>query len=85
MATNPTFPHRVKPLNFAKAGIAPEQILALEIDDEQELRVEELVAKSKEEGLTAPEKEELEYYLEQDHFLKMMKVQALEMLRSSGS
>lgn len=84
MAAYPV-PKHLPLLNFASVGVTPEQILALETTEEQDRRAEELVTKEKGEGLTPEEKQELDYYEQQDHLLSMLKIRAMEMTRSRGS
>jgi hypothetical protein len=78
MATNSSF----RPINFEAAGITPEQILAIKPTEEDNRRVEELVAKKKVEGLTPEEDAELETYVQQNHVMTMAKIRAMELIKA---
>ena len=74
-----------KSINFEAAGILPEQILAIRPTEEESRRVESLVNKHKEEGLTSEERAELEHYVEQEHVMSMAKIRALQLIQARGS
>ena len=82
MSTNSSI---FRPINFEAAGITPEQILAIRPTEEENQRVEDLVAKKKTEGLTPQEDAELDHYVEQDHVMSMEKIRALELIQARQS
>lgn len=77
MAANSSF----RPINFEAAGITPEQILAIKPTEQDNRRVEELIAKKKIEGLTAEEDAELET-VRQNHVMTMAKIRAMEIIKA---
>jgi len=81
MATNSSF----RPINFAGAGITPEQILAIKPTEEDNRRLEELIAKKKLEGLTPEEDAELETYVQQNHVMTMAKIHAMEIIKARNA
>ena len=74
-----------RPINFEAAGITPEQILAIHPTEEDNPRVEDLIAKKKVEGLSPEEEAELDTYIQQHHVMTMAKIHAMELIRARGA
>lgn len=65
---------------FGLMNLSPEQMVSyMPPEDEQEY-VEDLVNKSKEETLTEVEKAELDYFVQMEHLLQMMRSRAAKLL-----
>ncbi len=63
-------------VNFIVSGISPEAVLAYTPTPAASDRVEELVFKSKTDGLSAAEQTELEHYLQIEHIMRLAKARA---------
>jgi hypothetical protein len=55
-------------------GLNPTQIKALKASKEQQMRLVFLIEKSKESPLNALEKEELDYYISLERFIRIAKI-----------
>lgn len=65
---------------FGLMNLSPEQMASyMPAEDEQEY-VEDLVNKSKEGSLTEIEKTELDYFIQMEHLLQMMRTRAEKIL-----
>lgn len=67
------------------AGLSPEKILAYHAPDRIQKRVEQLVARKKEDAITAAELQELEKYFMFEHIVRLAKARALKLLAQSPS
>ncbi len=67
-------------VNFIVAGIQPEAVLAYHPAPETNDRVENLVFKSKTDGLNSTEQAELEHFLQIEHIMRLAKAHALVVL-----
>ncbi len=59
------------------AGMNPQRVLELRATPEMQERLEELIEKEKSEGLTATEKDELDYYVVLERLIRLAKARAL--------
>ncbi len=66
-------------INFIAAA-NPAQVAAFRPSEAANRRVEDLVAKEKETGLTAEEKAELDYYFVLEHLMRLAKARAYQLL-----
>jgi hypothetical protein len=55
-------------------GLNPTQIKELKASEEQQMRLTFLIEKSKESPLNAVEKEELDYYISSERFIRLAKI-----------
>lgn len=69
-------------INFIAAA-NPEQVVAFRPSEAANQRVEELISKEKEAGLTEAEKEELDQYLILEHLMRMAKARAYQLLNAA--
>lgn len=67
------------------AGLSPEKILAYHAPDRIQKRVEHLVARKKEDAITAAELQELEKYFMFEHIVRLAKARALKLLAKASS
>lgn len=58
------------------AGLDPEKVLELRATEDMSERLENLVAKKKEEGLTEEEQDELNHYLVLERLIRLAKLRA---------
>ena len=63
-------------LDFLASGPTPEQIIAYKVSPDVQERLEELLDKNREEGLTEEEEEELDIYEQVDHLMILIKARA---------
>jgi hypothetical protein len=71
-------------IDFIAAGTTPERIIAFRPSPAAQLRVEELIAKEKSEGLPADERSELEYFFQLEHILRVAKARAARSVPQLG-
>ena len=69
-------------VNFIVSGTTPEVVLTYQPTPEASDRVEQLVFKSKPDGLSQPEQTELEHYLHIEHIMRLAKSRAHQLLKS---
>ena len=67
-------------VDFGLVRLTPEQMLAYRPPDESQDYVEILIEKSKAGTITEAETAELDYYVEFDHLIRMMKNRAAKVL-----
>jgi len=67
-------------IDFIAAGTTPESVLQFQPSHEAQERVEELIDREKEGGLSLEEKAELDHFMELEHILRMAKVRARQIL-----
>ena len=58
------------------AGMNPQKVLDFRADADMQQRLEELIDKEKEEGLTEEEKEELDHYVVLERLIRLAKARA---------
>lgn len=59
------------------ASMNPKKVLGLRASDEMQIRLEGLIAKEKESGLTIEEKDELDHYIVLERLIRLAKARAL--------
>lgn len=69
-------------INFIAAA-NPAQVAAFRPSDAANRRLEDLIAKEKENGLTETEKAELEQYLVLEHLMRLAKARAYQLLNAA--
>lgn len=67
-------------LDFIVSSPTPEAIIAFQPSDELESRLTELLDLNKQERLSGEQREELEGFLQLNHFINMLKIRAREKL-----
>jgi hypothetical protein len=67
-------------IDFIAAGTTPEQVIAFRPSAAAQERVEELIAKVKENHLSSDEQAELDYFLQLEHILRVAKARAEQIL-----
>ncbi len=79
-------PHRAfdEMLDFLASGPKPERILAFKISPQAQARLEELLDKNREEGLTDIETAEIDTYSQINHILLLLKARARLALASAN-
>jgi len=78
-AVHPAFREMI---DFLASGPAPEQIVAFKISPSVQARLEELLDKNREDGLTDDEAAELDVYEQVNHVLLLLKARARPMFSS---
>ncbi len=71
-------------LDFLAAGPTPTEIVAYKVSPQTQLRLETLLAKNREEGLTAVESAELDTYQQINHLFILLKARARQTLSTSN-
>ncbi|MEZ4827663.1 MAG: hypothetical protein R3C61_15480 [Bacteroidia bacterium] len=59
------------------ASVNPKKVLGLRASDEMQIRLDGLIAKEKESGLTIEEKDELDHYIVLERLIRLDKARAL--------
>jgi hypothetical protein len=67
-------------IDFIATGTTPEQVIDFRPSATAQERVEDLIAKAKEDQLSADEQAELDYFLQLEHILRMAKARAAQIL-----
>jgi hypothetical protein len=67
-------------IDFIAAGTTPEQVIAFRPSATAQERVEELIAKAKEDHLSSDEQAELDYFFQLEHILRVAKARAEQIL-----
>ncbi|MBV8525689.1 MAG: hypothetical protein JOY71_26850 [Acetobacteraceae bacterium] len=67
-------------INFIAGGTTPEQIIAFRPSSDAQKRLEELIVREKEEGLSPDEHAELDYFCQLEHILRVAKARAEQIL-----
>lgn len=68
-------------IDFFAAGTTPESVAAFRPSNEAVRRVADLIAKSKDETISAEEQSELEDYLQLEHILVLAKARARQKIQ----
>ncbi len=84
MATVPLYPPFEQFLDEVVEKWTPEQILAMEANEQEQRRAEELLDKNNEGELTAEEKIELQQMLEFERLMSLLKAKAAYRLSQSS-
>lgn len=64
-------------IDFLVGGITPDSLIAYRPSEEAKLRVEDLIQREKNEGLTPEETSQLNHYMELEHILTLARARAL--------
>ncbi len=67
-------------IDFIAAGTTPEQIIAFRPSSVAQQRVEELIAREKEQMLSLDERSELDYFFQLEHIFRVAKARAEQIL-----
>jgi len=67
-------------IDFIAAGVTPEQVVQFRPSAEAQRRVEDLIEREKEQGLSEEEKAELDHFMELEHIIRMAKGRARQIL-----
>jgi hypothetical protein len=67
-------------IDFIAAGTTPQRVIAFRPSASTEERVEELIAKAKDDHLSADEQTELDYFFQLEHILRVAKARAEQIL-----
>jgi hypothetical protein len=67
-------------IDFIAAGTTPEQVIAFRPSAQAQQRVEELVAKERNDRLSPGEQSELDYFFQMEHILRVAKARAEQIL-----
>lgn len=67
-------------IDFFAAGTTPRNIVEFRPSDEAQERVDHLLAKSSEGGLSSTERSELDHYLQLEHLMRLAKARARRFL-----
>lgn len=70
---------------FLLSQPTPSEILDYQISETAQDRLQELLDQNRERGLTAEEKQELDFYEELEHFMFFLKIQAYDRLSTQSS
>jgi hypothetical protein len=68
-------------IDFILAGKTPEQVANFQASDAVKARVDELIRREKNEGLSAEETAELDNYMQLEHLIRLAKARARQMLK----
>ena len=63
-------------IDFIAGGTTPESVIAFQPSEAARMRVEDLIRREKNQGLTPQETAELNHYLEVEHILTLAKARA---------
>ncbi len=80
-----SFPHVYDSLAEFMAGLDPSRVLEFHAPDDVQERVEALLEKKREEGLSAKEEDELEHYFILEHIVRLAKSRARLILSQGQS
>jgi hypothetical protein len=67
-------------IDFIAAGTTPEQIIAFRPSPKAQQRVEELIAREKDDHLSPDEQSELDYFFQLEHIFRVAKARAEQIL-----
>ena len=67
-------------INFIAAGTSPATVASFQPSDEVKTRVGDLIAREKEETLSAEEKTELNLYMQLEHIMRLAKARARQLM-----
>ncbi len=67
-------------IDFIAAGTTPKKVIQFRPSSQAQERVEELIAKERDELLSDDEKSELDYFLQLEHILRVAKARAEQIL-----
>ena len=67
-------------IDFIAAGNTPEAVVTFKPSETAQARVSDLLAREKNEGLSAEEKSELDHYVQLEHVMRLAKARARQFL-----
>ncbi|MGD9588617.1 MAG: hypothetical protein AB7Q37_03945 [Pyrinomonadaceae bacterium] len=67
-------------VDFIAAGTTPQNVIAFRPSESAQNRVEDLMDREKEGGLSPTERSELDHYLQLEHLMRLAKARAREFL-----
>jgi hypothetical protein len=67
-------------VDFIAAGTTPQNVIAFRPSEAAQERVEDLLAREKDGGLSPTEKSELDHYLQLEHLMRLAKARARDFL-----
>ncbi len=82
--SNAAIPSYLEIIDFIAAGTTPQAVVDYRPAAEAQQHVAQLIAREKEDGLSAEEKAELDHFMDLEHILRMAKARARQIL-TSGS
>ncbi|NEP57077.1 MAG: hypothetical protein F6K31_08635 [Symploca sp. SIO2G7] len=68
-------------INFLAAGITSQSLIEFQISDKVKDRVDELIFREKNDGISSEEKSELDHYLILEHLLRLAKARAYDFIQ----
>ncbi|HSK73389.1 MAG TPA: hypothetical protein VK892_16955 [Pyrinomonadaceae bacterium] len=68
-------------VNFIAAGTTPQNVAEFKASKETKERVEDLIFREKNEGISAEEKAELDLYMQIEHLMRLAKAKARSYLK----
>jgi hypothetical protein len=77
MTANPAY---FEFIDFIAAGSTPEQIIAFRPSSGAQQRVEELIARERDQDLSPDEQSELDYFFQLEHIFRVAKARAEQIL-----
>lgn len=72
-------------IDFIAAGTTPQNVIDFRPSEEAQARVEDLLAREKDNELSSAEKSELDHYLQIEHLLRLAKARARDFLLDENS
>lgn len=75
--TNPAY---FEIIDFIAAGTTPQALVCFRPSPEAQARVDDLIEREKENGLTPQKRAELDHFMELEHILRMVKAKARQIL-----
>lgn len=67
-------------IDFIAAGTTPQNVIDFRPSEESQARVEDLLAREKDNELSSAEKSELDHYLQIEHLMRLAKARARDFL-----
>jgi hypothetical protein len=71
-------------VDFIAAGTTPESVINFHLSETAQNRLEDLIDSAKNNELTKQDKEELEYFLNLEHIIRLAKAKAHKYIKAEG-
>ena len=71
-------------INFLAAGMTSQSLIEFQISDKVKDRVDELIFREKNDGISSEEKSELDHYLILEHLLRLAKARAYDFIQEDA-
>jgi len=71
-------------INFLAAGITSQSLIEFKISDKVKDRVDKLIFREKNDGISSEEKSELDHYLILEHLLRLAKARAYDFIQEDA-